>query len=167
MTLDARALDEMYRRHGAMVRRRARALLGNEDDAQDALQEIFASLSARPEQFQERSSPSTFLYAMTTHHCLNRIRDRKNRARLVALHVTPRDGDKAADAAGERLAILRDLLARLPQDLGEVAVYSHVDGMSHAEIADLLGCSKTHVGNQLARFHEQANQLLLAPRRAG
>lgn len=167
MTLDARALDEMYRRHGALVRRRARALLGNEEDAQDALQEIFASLSARPEQFQHKSSPSTFLYAMTTHHCLNKIRDRQNRARLVALHVAPGESGKTADPAGERLAILRDLLARLPPELGEVAVYSHVDGMSHAEIADVLGCSKSHVSNQLERFHEQANQLLLEPRRAG
>ena len=42
---------DMYRRHAASVYRRACALLGNDADAREVLQDIFVSLLERPDQF--------------------------------------------------------------------------------------------------------------------
>lgn len=147
MAIDVEAL---YRGYGHSVLRRARQLLGSDADARDVLQEIFAGLVARPQQFDGRAAPSTFLYAVTTHACLARLRDARNRLRLLDEHVRPwRDAidPRAPDAA----TIARSALARLPDDEAQAFVYRHLDGMSQTEIAELLGCSARHVYNLLAR----------------
>jgi len=147
-------VEAMYRSYGHSVLRRARQILANDDEAGEVLQEIFVGLVARPEQFDGRSAPSTFLYSVTTHACLARLRDRKNRMRLIDEQVRPWTTDvdpRGADAA----TIVRAELARLPDEEARAAVYYHLDGMSHAEVADVLGCSRRHVGNLLDRVERR------------
>jgi len=144
-------LEALYRTHGHGVLRRARQILASDDEAGEILQEIFLGLVARPEQFDGRSSPSTFLYAVTTRACLQRLRDRRNRLRLIAEQVQPWATEidpRAIDAA----AIVRDVLAQLPDEEACAAVHYHLDGMTHAEIAEVVGCSRRHVGNMLERL---------------
>ena len=144
-------VELMYRMYGHSVLRRACQILANDDEAEEVLQEIFAGLVARPGQFDGRSTQSTFLYAVTTHACLARLRDRKNRLRLIDEQVRPWTTDvdsRSADAA----VMIRAELAQVPEDEARAVVYYHLDGMSHAEIAEMLGCSRRHVGNLLERI---------------
>jgi RNA polymerase sigma factor (sigma-70 family) len=143
-------VDALYRSYGHSVLRRARQILGSDDDASDMVQEIFAGLVARPDQFAGRSAPSTFLYAVTTHACLARLRDRRNRVRLIEEHVKPWLTDIDRGTAETRTAV-QAVLAQLPDDEATAAVYHHLDGMSHAEIAEVMDCSPRHVGKLLAR----------------
>jgi RNA polymerase sigma-70 factor (ECF subfamily) len=147
-------VEAMYRSYGHSVLRRARQILANDDEAGEVLQEIFAGLVARPAQFDGRSAPITFLYAATTHACLARLRDRKNRERLLDQHVKPwtSDVDPRSPAV---VAIVRAELAQLADDEARAAVYYHLDGMSHAEIAELLECSRRHVGHLLERVERR------------
>ena len=46
----------------------------------------------------------------------------------------------------------RSVLAQLPDDLACAAVYYYVDELSHREIAEVMGCSRRHIGNLLARL---------------
>ena len=147
-------VEALYRKYGHSVLRRARQILGSDADANDMLQEIFATLVARPSQFDGRSSPSTFLYAMTTHACLARLRDRRNRLRLIDEQVRPWISDVDRGAPEARAAV-QAVLAQLPDDEASAAVYYHLDGMSHAEIAEVMACSPRHVGNLLARVAER------------
>ena len=55
---------------------------------------------------------------------------------------------------------LAQLLTRIPSELCEVAIYHHVDRMTHDEIAEVLGVSRRTVGNYLREFREQAQQVL-------
>jgi RNA polymerase sigma-70 factor (ECF subfamily) len=143
-------VEALYRSYGHSVLRRARQILASDDEAGEVLQELFAGLVARPEQFDGRSTPSTFLYAATTHACLARLRDRKNRARLVDEQVRPwtTDVDPRSPEAG---VMVRSALAQLGDDEARATVYYFLDGMSHAEIADMIGCSRRHVGDLLER----------------
>ena len=143
-------VESLYRKYGHSVLRRARQIMANDDEAGEILQDIFVGLVARPEQFDQRSAPSTFLYAVTTNACLSRLRDRKNRMRLVDEQVKPWTTDidpRSAEAA----SMVRGVLAQLPDEEARAAVYYHLDGMTHAEIADVLGCSRRHVGDLLER----------------
>lgn len=144
----------LYAAHGHLVLRRARQILNDEAEAQDVLQEIFVSLIHRPEQFSGTSSFTTFLYSASTNRCLNRLRDGKNRRRLLS----EQRATEAVDGRGERLAQMRQLLARLPADLAQVVVYSYLDEMTHEEIAEQLGCSRRHVGDLLARAAERCQK---------
>ncbi len=154
MARDRESVEDLYRRYSHSVVRRARQILGNEHEAADVLHEIFVSLIERPEQFNGKSSAATFLYAATTHLCLNRLRNQRNRARLFAVHVVA--GAKGtARPNGEVRAHLSQLLGRLPEDQASAAVYYYYDGMSHAEIAEIMACSPRHVGNLLERMRER------------
>jgi RNA polymerase sigma factor (sigma-70 family) len=55
---------------------------------------------------------------------------------------------------------VRDLLVKLPRDQASAAIYYHLDGMSHHEIAEVLGCSRRHVGDLLERIRAQVRQLV-------
>jgi RNA polymerase sigma factor (sigma-70 family) len=144
----------LYRAHAPSVFRRARKLLGCEADAQDVVSDVFTSLYQRPEQYAGRSAVSTFLYAMTTHVCLNRIRSQKRQKRL---HENGHGAISTASqhpAAPDRATQLRELLLRMPESLGQVAVYYYLDELTQAEIAEILGCSRRHVGDLLVRLKD-------------
>lgn len=143
-------LEQLYRSHGLAVLRRARQLLGNEEEARDVLQDVFASLVERPAQFAGRSSPMTFLYAMTTNCALARLRQRRTQSRLLREHHV---GDEAPVSGGpDTLVQLRNQLISLPDELAQVAVYYHLDEMTQDEIALVLGCSRQWVGKLLQRL---------------
>lgn len=147
---DPSSMDVIYRRHAPAVFRRARRLLGTEADAHEVVQDLFLSLFESPEQFRGQSALTTFLYTATTNACLNRIRNHKNRARLVAENYA---GATETDRAltPEQLTYLHHLLEGMPEPLGRVAVHYYVDDLTHDDIARLLGCSRRHVGDLVDR----------------
>lgn len=147
-------IGALYRSYGHSVLRRARQILGSDADARDVLHEIFAGLVSRPEQFSGKSAASTFLYAATTNACLARLRDHKNRLRLLEEHVKPWASEVAPRTLEARV-LVQSVLAELPEDEARAAVYCHLDGMSHAEIAEVLDCSPRHVGDLLSRTSER------------
>src|SRR5215813_8102532 len=130
-------VEALYRSYGHSVLRRARQILASDDEAAEVLQELFTGLVARPQQFDGRSAPSTFLYAATTHACLSRLRNRRNRRRLLDEQVRPWATDVDPRPVGAALE-LREVLAQLTDHEAHAAVYHYLDGMSHAEIAKVL-----------------------------
>lgn len=142
-------IDELYRTHGHVVFRRARALLRSSADATDAVQDIFLSLVRHPEQLDGVTRITAWLYRATTHYCLNKLRDRRGRVRILG---TLRPAS-SVPARSEAFAQVRSLLDRLPEPLAEVAVYHHLDGLTYDEIGEILGCSRRQVGYHLERLH--------------
>ncbi len=156
------SIAELYRSHGHIVLRRARTLLGTEHDAQEVLQEIFASLLRAPNTLRSAGAAVGWLYQATTHFCLNELRNRRTGARLLEARAAAALPELASGSA-ETLAEVRSLLAQLPADVAAAVVYFHLDGMTHAEVAELLGCSKRQVGYLLERARqslERAEQML-------
>lgn len=152
-----RTIERLYREHGHAVLRRARQIVGDETEARDVLQDVFASLVERPDQFREQSSITTWLYSVTTHACLNRLRNARNRTRLLESNVT-RLRPRTAVATSEQSALVREVLAGLPEDQAQVAIYYYVDQMTQQEIATVMGCSRRHVGNLLERMQRSARE---------
>jgi RNA polymerase sigma-70 factor (ECF subfamily) len=144
--------NELYRRHAPGAFRRAQRLLSDGADADDVVHDVFVALFERYEHFRGASEVSTYVYSAVTHACLNRLRNRKKRLRLLeerARDVGPR---QELGAAAEARLLARDLLERLPVPLAEVAIYHHLEELSQREIARILGCSHTHVAELLERL---------------
>ena len=156
--MDERGIDELYRTHGPSVLRRARAMLGSEAEALDALHEIFLDLLARPAQLDGVVKRMAWLYRKVTFHCLKQIRDRDGHSRIVRALLHP---DRASPRA-EQLTTVRDLLAMLPGRLAEVAVYYYVDEMTHAEIAGILGVPEGTSKSRLSAARAQLRHELAA-----
>jgi RNA polymerase sigma-70 factor, ECF subfamily len=158
MTLDGASIERLYRSHGHLVLRRARLLLGSEPDAQEALQEVFASLLSAPKDVRHAGSVVGWLYRATTHFCLNLLRNRRTGARLLEDRVAPAlrtAGGPSPDALSE----LRSLLARMPAQAAAAAVYHYLDGMTYAEVAGMLRCSRRQVGYLLERAQQSLSCL--------
>jgi RNA polymerase sigma-70 factor (ECF subfamily) len=147
------SLDRVYREHGHVVLRRARQLLGSRAEAEDALHEVFLSLARQPQQFTG-GSITAWLYRATTNHCLNRLRDARNRGRLLEREVEPAEARTTATAPELELT-MRALVARLPDEVAQALVYHHVDEMGYDEIAEAMRCSRRHVGNLLRRGRDE------------
>ena len=161
-TINRAEIEELYRRYGALVRRRARSILGDGHEAQDAMQEVFVRVIAAMSEFRGQSQPSTWLYRITTNLCLNRIRD--NRRRRERLAEAADDGRQpmapTAAPTPEVRTTLRGVLAQVDDELAQVAIFYYVDDMDQAEIAAVLGVSRRTIGYRLDRFREEAQRVL-------
>ncbi len=148
MDWDRENLARLYERYGGGVFQRACRLLGDSQAAKDACHEVFMRLhQARPD--FSLTSPVTWLYRVTTNHCLNVIRDRTRQQGLLERN---RRDDRAVAAP----VPLERLLEGIPAELHEVALYYHVDEMTQDEIALVLGISQRTVSNRLSAFRNLA-----------
>lgn len=153
-------VDELYRRFGPLVFRRARTLLGDEQAASDAVQEVFMRTLRSHDGFRHEASPITWLYRITTNYCLNILRNNsRHRLRLAERMASQPDEQAATGFDPEVPLLLAEILERLPVELCEIATYYYVDCLSHDEIADVIGTSRRTVGNRLREFHEQTEAL--------
>ena len=55
--------------------------------------------------------------------------------------------------------MVQEILARVPEELQDVAVYFFVDELTYDEIARLMGVSKRTVSNRLSSFRELVGRL--------
>jgi RNA polymerase sigma-70 factor (ECF subfamily) len=134
-----------------MVFRRALRLLGNRSDAEEATQEVFVRILRTEAVYQGKGELVGWIYRITTHYCLNRIRDQKRRRDLFEEHVVPTTPTSSTTTPVD-LVMLRWLLAHADERQAQAAVYVYLDGLSYEEAAPLLGVSKRTVGNLLERF---------------
>jgi len=144
------ALAALYRDYAQVVLRRAERMLGTRAEAEDVLHDLFIRLHERPAEFMHMREPAAFIYGATTHACLNRLRAGRTRARLLA--EQPPEKISAEQPIGEVRVLLREALARLPEELQAVAVYYHLDRMTQEEISEVIGCSRRTVSDLLARM---------------
>jgi RNA polymerase sigma-70 factor, ECF subfamily len=155
--MDQASMETLYRTYGGMVLRRARTLLNDEHAAQDMVQEVFMKAIRAFPGFRGESSLTTWLYQVTTNHCLNAIRDGARRRRALERRMPAHE--PIVESAEDRLGV-DELLQQLPRELCEVAIYYYVDQMNQDEIAQLLGISERTVRNRLRDFKEAARDRL-------
>jgi len=145
----------LYRQFGALVLRRARRLVGDAD-AEEIAHEVFLRALEHGDAFRGESSPSSWLYRVTTHLGLNRLRDARRRADLLE-----RNGATVWDAndSGQRpeaRAFLGQLWQTLDEELAMIGLLHYVDGMTTAEIGRVLGVSDRTIANRLRVLTEAA-----------
>jgi RNA polymerase sigma-70 factor (ECF subfamily) len=150
-----------FEAYGPMVYRRALAILGEPSWAKDALQEVFLRAFRQIDRFENRSTVSTWLYQITTNHCLNELRGRSRREGAIARYAGAVELPGAPPA--ESALAIRRLLAEADERQAQAAVYVFVDGLSREEVAEILGVSVRTVGNLLSRFTAWAKERLDAP----
>ena len=140
-------IEQYIARFGPMVNRRCRHLLGNDDDALDAMQEVFVKL-VEMDAIDVRS-PSGLLYVMATRVCLNRIRSRSRRPEDAS-------GDLVYEIAtsehlGQTTArmMLDWLFGQNPESSKVIAVLHFSDGLTLEEVAREVGMSVSGVRRRI------------------
>lgn len=157
---DARAFEQLYRKHSRRVFAVLWRLCGHEARAEDLLQESFVKAWQALPGFRFESAFSTWMHRLAVNTALMEFRSRSGGAALetddeaLELQATP-------DSAGRRTAERLDLeraIATLPPRARAVLVLYDIEGWKHDEIATELGMA---VGSSKAQLH-RARQLLRA-----
>jgi len=147
------------RQHRAVVQFIHRFLVTTDRaTVEDLAQDVFLGAWKAATSYRPRAKVSTWLLRITTNVCLNYRRSRRLR-RMIAL-----DGDRVAECAGsqaERADVLaaaneeargvRAAVASLPPSQRAAIVLRHFQGLSYAEISDVLDVSVSAVESLLFR----------------
>lgn len=138
--------------HGDLVRY-GRRFADTEAETEDAVQEAFLTLWRRRETLDPGRSVRALLYTAVRNRLLNQRRDVARRADLhqtMDPRAAPDTPEETAHAAllGVRL---REWLGELPDRQREAFGLSRFSGLSHAEIADVMGLAPKTVENHVGR----------------
>jgi RNA polymerase sigma factor (sigma-70 family) len=146
----ARALDQLYRRHGAEVYRYAYAMLGNKADAEDVTQTTFVNALRALERGESPRKPSNWLITIAHNIVRQRFRQAKARPFEVELHEELA-GAEPADDGTPSLAAVVEALGRIPPAQREALVLREFEGRPYAEIAEILGVTTSALETLLFR----------------
>jgi RNA polymerase sigma-70 factor (ECF subfamily) len=158
--LDVEALS---RRYGPMVLRRCRRLLGDEESALDACQDVFVRLIEHRARLDVRY-PSSLLYRIATNVCLNRLRDSRrepvthDEALLAAIAKAEEPG-----AASEARLLLARLFGRHAESSRTMAVLHYVDGLTLEEVAVETEMSVSGVRKRLRTLRASLTEMIDDP----
>jgi RNA polymerase sigma-70 factor, ECF subfamily len=148
-------VQQMVEQHGAMVLRRCRRLLGDEQDALEAMQEVFVRLVAHAPRL-DADSGSSLMFRMATNVCMDRIGQRRRRAESFdhepAEHAGP--APRLDDRVAAR-ALLDQLLGEEHATTGAIAVKHLLERMTLEEVSAEVGLSVSGVRKRLARLRER------------
>jgi RNA polymerase sigma-70 factor (ECF subfamily) len=152
----------LMRRHNQRMYRTIRAVLRDDAEAEDAMQQAWLATYTHLAQFRAEARFTTWMLRIAVNEALGRLRQRK-RLVLVTADVDVEDSmhSDGADARGgnpERQmsarqlgAVLEGLVVALPDNLRLVFVMREIDGLSTNEVAAVLALSEDNVKTRLHR----------------
>ena len=164
---DSAAYRRLVELNSANVYHVALKLLGDEQEAEDVLQETFLSAFRSIDRFEGRSKLSTWLYRIAYNASLMRLRKR-DQMKAFSLDQPAADGDEL-DPQESRYLVdwsqvpddqlltaearqeMERAIADLPETLRSAFVLRDIQGLSGAETAEVLGITVQAVKNRLHR----------------
>lgn len=156
MAIDVEAL---YRRYGPMVLRRCRQMLRHDQQALDAMQDVFVQVLARKDTLDDRGL-SSLLYRIATNVCLNKIRSKSRRPEDPESDLLTRIASASTEAdRAEARGVLDTLLGRELESTGTIAVLHLHDGFTLEEVAREVGMSVSGVRKRLRKLKANLAEL--------
>ena len=147
----------------------------NPDDAAELTQEAFLNAWRGLSKFQGESSFSTWLYRLTSNLCIDFLRREKRRSGLsMTVSLDDEEEGRQADVPDERFSpeqsaerrevqeLIRAGLRSLSEEHRRVLVLRELDGLSYAEIAQILGLEEGTVKSRIARARLALRKYLIA-----
>lgn len=155
---DCDAFRVLVERHSQKLFRLAFRLSGNEEDAEDIVQETFLRAYRNLNQFDERAVFTSWLYRIATNYAFDLLRMKKSHA-LQSLNAVPGNGQNIEDRMAseipdpERMMYSAQLQERITQAMDQLSpqervafTLRHFEGSTIEEISMIL-----HVGSNAAK----------------
>ena len=163
---DLRAYERLYALHGAKMKNLARNVLGNTNDAEDAVQETFLKVQRSIASFRGQSSFVTWTYRILINTCYDARRSRLRKKEITNddSAETPRLEPRAPGGHPALRMALERALASLTRHQRDVFLLYEVEGFRHAEIAGMLEITETASKNTLFQAKKNLRQILEPPR---
>ena len=161
------AFAALMERHARFLYRVAFGLLKNQQDAEDAVQETFLKLY-RNDAWQAMDDEKAFLARAVWRNGLDRLstvgaKAMKNAEDVTELEIASAAASPEESALGASArAVMKALIAKLPEQLRQPLVLSAVEGMRSHEVAVVLGIPEGTVRTRVMRAKAELRRMFLA-----
>ena len=144
---DTLAFEEFMRRHQGQIFRLASLNLYQSDAAADVTQEVFLRAYKGLRKFRFGAQPLTWLYRVTKNVCkeFNRkVSSTEKLSKAIEINIDNVSNQQAEKEIHHRenTAIIKELLADLPQRQKDVVMFRIFEELSVRQTADILGCKE-------------------------
>ena len=167
---DQAAWERIVRLHWRRVFNVAYKFVGKHDEAEDLTQEIFIKIFKSLGTFDRRANFQTWLVSVSRNLCIDHYRSVRKERQTIDRDV---DANELAPAAAEpgpiaaleqrdRITLLREALASLPDTLRTAVVMRDIQELTYQEIAERL---KLPEGTVKSRINRGRNELARQIRR--
>lgn len=151
--------EVLMRRHNERIYRAARAILKDETEAEDVMQQAYVNAYSHLRQFDGRAKFSTWLTRIAINEAITRARKRgryetldEDNTEIGEAVMAPREQDPERQAFASELGkLVEAAVDTLPDGAREVFMLRDVEGLSTAEVSDCLGVSEDVVKTRLSR----------------
>jgi len=168
---DTALYEIIMRRYNQRLYRVARAILRDDAEAEDVMQDAYVRAYQHLDQFEGRAPFSAWLTRIAVNEALARLRSRKRSPQLddteddgeLRMNIVETSPDPEQNASGtERGNLLEEALLALPEKYRTVVMLRDVEELSTSETAAALDLSEENVKIRLHRGHEMARGWLFS-----
>jgi RNA polymerase sigma-70 factor (ECF subfamily) len=158
---DVEAFSRLVDRHYDRCARIAMRILGNREDAEEAVQDAFLRAFRALASYEDRERFSAWLSRILINQCRT-IRTRVQRREEVFSHLDLSDAELFADAESVESAWpdLERALAQLPADQREAVVLRYADDLTYEEMARITGAGESALKMRVQRAFARLRALL-------
>lgn len=157
-TGDARFYEPLVRAYEPSGLRLAVGMLGNMEDARDALQDAFVKAYEALHRFDLRRPFGPWFFQILRNHCRDMLRSRQARFKMETLderlELRPADAERGPERTRQRSAaseLLWQAMENVGEEHREILVLKELQGFRYSEIARILDIPEGTVASRL--FH--------------
>ena len=136
-------------------------LLGNEQDANDAAQEVFLRLFLHRKSFEGRSKYATWVHGVAVRACLTMRRGRSRRQKRETLGPDDtweqNQPDREDTAEGLKLDLMK-MLDTLDEDDRAILILKYAEGHDYEELAEIFDMTPSALKMRVSRAREKLQQ---------
>ena len=156
---DQHAWDLIVRQYWRKVFNVAYKFVGKHDEAEDLTQDIFLKIFKSLDTFDRRANFQTWLISVSRNLCIDHYRSVRKERETIDRGVdasdlapaTPEPGPIAALEQRDRVVLLRQAMAALPETLRTAVLLRDIQELSYQEIADKLRLPEGTVKSRINR----------------
>jgi RNA polymerase sigma-70 factor (ECF subfamily) len=141
--------EELYNRYKQKTYWRCYSLLQHRNEAEDLHQEVWSKIYFKLDTFRGDSEFSTWLFRITTNHCLNHLRSRKS---IVSLRAELTIEPVQLDTKVENEINVTNILSVLSKSERTLLFLKYVEEYSYEEISELTGVSISALKMRILRI---------------
>jgi RNA polymerase sigma-70 factor (ECF subfamily) len=162
---DRQALKLLYGRHHVKVYRFALRLMNDEAAAEDVVSDVFLAVWRRTGRFEGSAQASTWLFGITRHKALSRLRARTNDPLddgVAESIEDPADNPEVTMQKEQRRMLLQDCLTQLSATHREIVDLVYYHGKKIEEAASILGVPLNTVKTRMFYARKRIGELIAA-----
>ncbi|MFP4369743.1 MAG: RNA polymerase sigma factor [Bacteroidota bacterium] len=138
-------------------------LLGDREEAEDALQDVLAKLWQKRDKLEQYQNPEAAAMTAMRNHCIDMIRKRKMQKLELKEEILPEASDSPAKQTelNDAVNAVNEIIARLPEQQKMVIHLRDIEGLEFKEISNVTGLTENNIRVHLSRARKKIRELLI------